>query len=209
MYFNNEIGLSTEQHSNLGWQILPTLQPRDGAWINAKIRFRAERRLGEMMAAQPKAKGGKPYKTTGLKQNPVDRKATLAEAGIAGIKRNIHRIVMAFPPIRHDTERHTAARYGTRKSLMLHVKHLHAALLHIHSTSIVLREQQFSDGGRTMTYNAATTDEQKKDERLHVLVPSGLKAQLFEAAHKRRVSVGELVRLGITKQMSAMAEELR
>jgi hypothetical protein len=41
----------------------------------------AERRLGQMMAAQPKAKGGQPYqKSTGVSDTPVE--ITLAEAGI-------------------------------------------------------------------------------------------------------------------------------
>lgn len=50
-----------------------------------EIRLRAERRVGELMAAQKKtvgfAKGGQPHqkKSTGLSKNPV---ATLAEAGI-------------------------------------------------------------------------------------------------------------------------------
>jgi hypothetical protein len=35
-----------------------------------EIRLRAERRLGEMMAAQPKSEGGRPSKT-GLSENPV------------------------------------------------------------------------------------------------------------------------------------------
>jgi hypothetical protein len=34
----------------------------------AEIRLRAERRLGEMMTAQPKAKGGQPYQSTGVSE---------------------------------------------------------------------------------------------------------------------------------------------
>lgn len=52
----------------------------------AEIRFRAERRLGEMMASQRDAglmaKGGQPYQATGLQENPVGPAPTLAEAGI-------------------------------------------------------------------------------------------------------------------------------
>lgn len=35
-----------------------------------------------LMAVQPKAKGGKPYQSTGSQVNPADRKATFTEAGI-------------------------------------------------------------------------------------------------------------------------------
>lgn len=52
----------------------------------AEIRIRAERRLGEMIAAQKAtvgmAKGGQPYQATGSVAAPVERPATLAEAGI-------------------------------------------------------------------------------------------------------------------------------
>jgi hypothetical protein len=54
-----------------------------------EIRKRAERRLGEMMATQPKAKGGQPHqkkkpKSTGISKNPVEEEVpiTLADAGI-------------------------------------------------------------------------------------------------------------------------------
>jgi hypothetical protein len=48
-----------------------------------EIRLRAERRLGEMMAAQPKAPGGRPYQSTGFSKNPVtDKLATFIDAGI-------------------------------------------------------------------------------------------------------------------------------
>ncbi len=51
----------------------------------AEIRFRAERRVGEMMAEQRRSEGlsegGRPTKT-GFQKNPVSSKATLAEAGI-------------------------------------------------------------------------------------------------------------------------------
>jgi hypothetical protein len=48
-----------------------------------EIRVRAERRLGEMMAAEPKAKGGQPYqqqrgpagKSTGVSKTPVAARA--------------------------------------------------------------------------------------------------------------------------------------
>lgn len=47
------------------------------------IRWRAIRRMGEIMEGQPKAKGGKPYqeKATGLENNPV-AVPTLEEAGV-------------------------------------------------------------------------------------------------------------------------------
>lgn len=52
----------------------------------AEIRFRGERRLGELMAMQRDtvglATGGHPYQSTGLQENPVGRAPTLAEAGI-------------------------------------------------------------------------------------------------------------------------------
>jgi hypothetical protein len=46
-----------------------------------EIRLRAERRLGEMMAEQPKAQGGEQYHSepTGISGNPVP---TLASQGI-------------------------------------------------------------------------------------------------------------------------------
>jgi hypothetical protein len=40
----------------------------------SEIRFRAERRIGELMAAQPPAKGGQPHqrdKSTGSRKDPV------------------------------------------------------------------------------------------------------------------------------------------
>lgn len=52
----------------------------------AEIRIRAERRIGELMAAQrdagEMAKGGQPHQSTGLQKNPVAAAPTLAEAGI-------------------------------------------------------------------------------------------------------------------------------
>lgn len=53
----------------------------------AEIRFRAERRLGELIRAQKEtvglAKGGQPYQaSTGSDKEPVDRAPTLAQAGI-------------------------------------------------------------------------------------------------------------------------------
>jgi hypothetical protein len=48
----------------------------------AEIRIRATRRVGEMMAVQPKAAGGQPYQSTGVSKTPVERPATLAETGI-------------------------------------------------------------------------------------------------------------------------------
>jgi hypothetical protein len=52
----------------------------------AEIRFRAERRIGELMAAQRDAglmsDGGRPREKTGLEQNPVSAPITLSEAGI-------------------------------------------------------------------------------------------------------------------------------
>jgi hypothetical protein len=47
-----------------------------------EIRARATRRIGEMMAVQPKAAGGQPYQSTGVSNTPVNRPMTLAEAGI-------------------------------------------------------------------------------------------------------------------------------
>lgn len=52
----------------------------------AEIRIRAERRIGELMAAQrdagEMAKGGQPHQSTGLQKNPVAAPPTLAEVGI-------------------------------------------------------------------------------------------------------------------------------
>jgi hypothetical protein len=52
----------------------------------AEIRFRAERRIGELMAAQREAgmmaAGGLPLQSTGSKTDPVERAPTLAETGI-------------------------------------------------------------------------------------------------------------------------------
>ena len=48
----------------------------------AEIRIRATRRVGEMMAVQPKAAGGQPYQSTGVSKTLVERPATLAETGI-------------------------------------------------------------------------------------------------------------------------------
>ena len=52
----------------------------------AEIRIRAERRIGELMAAQRDAghmaKGGQPHQSTGLQKNPVEVPPTLAEVGI-------------------------------------------------------------------------------------------------------------------------------
>jgi hypothetical protein len=44
--------------------------------------FRAERRLGELMADMPKAEGGQPYQPTGFSKNPVERAPTLESQGI-------------------------------------------------------------------------------------------------------------------------------
>jgi N6-adenosine-specific RNA methylase IME4 len=46
-----------------------------------EIRARATRRIGEMMAVQPKNQGGRP-KETGLPENPISKPITLAKAGI-------------------------------------------------------------------------------------------------------------------------------
>lgn len=50
----------------------------------AEIRFRGERRLGELMAAQKPhmSVGGRPSAETGFNDNPVSAPITLAEAGI-------------------------------------------------------------------------------------------------------------------------------
>jgi hypothetical protein len=52
----------------------------------AEIRIRAERRIGELMAAQREAglmaTGGQPHQATGLQKNPVAAPPTLAEVGI-------------------------------------------------------------------------------------------------------------------------------
>ena len=50
----------------------------------AEIRIRAERRLGEVLAESPKAKGGVPYqkKPTGSLVEPVETLPTLADMGI-------------------------------------------------------------------------------------------------------------------------------
>jgi hypothetical protein len=50
--------------------------------LATELRKRAERRLGEMMAAQPKAKGGQPYQSTGVSNTPVGNPGTLEQAGI-------------------------------------------------------------------------------------------------------------------------------
>lgn len=47
-----------------------------------EIRFRAERRLGQMMEEQPRATGGQPYQSTGFSNNPVGKPIPLAQAGI-------------------------------------------------------------------------------------------------------------------------------
>lgn len=39
-------------------------------------------RLGEILAAMPKATGGKPYQATGSEVEPVDRAPTIADLGI-------------------------------------------------------------------------------------------------------------------------------
>ena len=46
----------------------------------ADLRDRAERKLGELQRTQPKAKGGKPYQSTGSKSEPVT--STLTDLGI-------------------------------------------------------------------------------------------------------------------------------
>ncbi len=57
-----------------------------GAICPPEIKFRAERRLGEMISAQKEsaglASGGQPYQSTGSNLEPVERPPTLAEAGI-------------------------------------------------------------------------------------------------------------------------------
>lgn len=59
-----------------------------------EIRLRAERRVGEMMAAQPKDKGGH----AGLYENPAcDRPASLADAGIDKNLANRARKLQALP----------------------------------------------------------------------------------------------------------------
>lgn len=65
----------------------------------AEIRMRAERRVGELMKAQSDAglmnEGGRPK--TGLHENPVSEKATLAEAGIDKNLANRARKLAAVP----------------------------------------------------------------------------------------------------------------
>ena len=46
------------------------------------VKLQAERKLGEILAAMPKATGGKPYQATGSEVEPVDRAPTLADLGI-------------------------------------------------------------------------------------------------------------------------------
>lgn len=46
------------------------------------VKLQAERKLGEILAAMPKATGGKPYQATGSEVEPVDRTPTLADLGI-------------------------------------------------------------------------------------------------------------------------------
>lgn len=52
----------------------------------AEIRFRAERRLGELIQAQKKGpglhEGGRPPKITGFPENPVSTLPTLSDVGI-------------------------------------------------------------------------------------------------------------------------------
>jgi hypothetical protein len=48
-----------------------------------EIRFRAERKLGEMMREQPKAPAGRPPKKIGVSETPISAKPiTLLQAGI-------------------------------------------------------------------------------------------------------------------------------
>lgn len=46
------------------------------------VKLQAERKLGEILAAMPKATGGQPYQATGSASAPVDRAPTLADLGI-------------------------------------------------------------------------------------------------------------------------------
>lgn len=86
------------------------------------IRFRAERRLGELMAAQREtagfAAGGQPYQSTGLQNNPVERPATLAEAGIDKNLADRARKYAAIPEKefeqRIDSYRESVAEQGER-----------------------------------------------------------------------------------------------
>ncbi|ODM77773.1 MT-A70 family methyltransferase [Bradyrhizobium elkanii] len=82
----------------------------------AKIRFRAERRLGELVREQKKtvglAKGGQPYQS---EREQVDRPATLAEAGIdRKLSARAQRIAEMKPDefegalVQHETEMRSA-----------------------------------------------------------------------------------------------------
>ena len=72
----------------------------------AEIRFRAERRLGELIAAQREtvglAKGGQPYQSTGSKADPVEAAPTLAEAGIDKHLADRARKMAAVPQAKFD-----------------------------------------------------------------------------------------------------------
>lgn len=90
----------------------------------AEIRIRAERRVGELIAAQKEsvglAKGGRPSNKTGSKTNPVSRPVTLSEVGITKPLADRARKLAAVPAakfegmlgewrdrIGHETERVT------------------------------------------------------------------------------------------------------
>jgi hypothetical protein len=98
----------------------------------SEIRFRAERRLGELIVAHRKlvglAKGGQPYRSTGSEAGPVERPPTLAEAGIdkklsalaqkyAGISAEDFEEILANRRhhIEHDNARVTVDLFGPSK----------------------------------------------------------------------------------------------
>jgi len=67
----------------------------------AEIRIRAERRIGEMMAAQREAgllTAGNPNLSNGFDRNPLDKPITLAEAGIDKNLADRARKLAALPP---------------------------------------------------------------------------------------------------------------
>lgn len=67
----------------------------------AEIRIRAERRIGQLMAAQRDAgdmsKGGRPAKETGFEGNPVSKPPTLKEAGVGKAMADRARKMAAIP----------------------------------------------------------------------------------------------------------------
>lgn len=82
-------------------------QAKDRALIQdaTELRLRAERRLGEMMAAQPKAKGGDiggKARIDGFRENPANPPITFAEAGID--KNLANRARRAFEKPDHEFE---------------------------------------------------------------------------------------------------------